>query len=105
MAGFAGTRNSPETPQPFSILRIVSVDEAAYAVLSPGDTGDDSVFHGQRRNRDAVADLVVGHHDIPANAAGPHVERHQVRVKRAHEKRIAHDRQSPVYPAATGTDV
>ena len=69
----------------------------------PADADDHFVLDDQRRMRDAhspaSASATV---DVPHHAAGLRIESDQVRVERAHEQRVAEDRQAAVDAAAAG---
>ena len=58
---------------------------------------------GAMADRVAVRDL--GDLDVPERAAGLRVDRDEVRVERAHEQRVAEDREAAVVGAAADLDV
>ena len=93
-------RNDVKLPDFSSGLGVERRDEAANAVFTAGHAHDHLVFHHQRRDGKGVALRVFGDLRLPDRPSALCVDGHDVRVKRAHEKRIAEDRQPAIHLAA-----
>src|SRR5260370_29529269 len=101
VARFARTGNGVEAPLALAGVRIIRIDESANAILTAANTGDDKIFHGQRRQRDAVALGVIEGGYIPNNVAGLGIARDYVRIQGAQENFIAENSQAAIdAPAA-----
>src|SRR5207244_12248290 len=87
--GLAGTGNSPHAPYAFPRQSIVGIQEPSNAVLSSGDTHNDLVFYGKRRDGNGITGGVLGDLCLPASNAGAGVERDQIGVDRADVNQIA----------------
>ena len=93
-------RNDVKLPDFFSGLGVKRRDEAANAVFAAGHTHDHLIFHDQRRDGKGVALRVFGDLRLPDRPSALRVDGHDVRVERAHEKRIAEHRQAAIHLAA-----
>ena len=90
-----------EAPEPFTGFRVVGVDEAAAGRVSAGDAHDDLVAHDKRRLLGILVLLHLAYLDVPADASGLRIERHEVGVQGSHVHCPADDRHTPIRrPAA-----
>ena len=99
-AGLAGARNRVEAPNLLAGLHVVRGDEAADTVLAAARADDHQVLDDERRHRHGVRELRIGHRCIPKRLAVARVDRDQVRVERAHEQRVAVNREAAIVGAA-----
>src|SRR3954452_3987359 len=105
MARFARTRNGPETPAPLARLRVVSVEEAANAILAAGDPCDDHVLHDQGSDSDAIPGLVVGNLDVPDHGSRLRIQREQVSIDCAKKHAIPKNSHAPVHLTAADVNL
>ena len=89
VARLAGSGNGVEAPDLLAGLGVVSGDEAANAVLAAGGADDHFVLHHERRERDGVAGVRIGHLGVPQRMAALGIDRDDVRVDGAHEQSVA----------------
>ncbi len=82
------------------VSRVVGGDEPADAVLAARHADDHLVLHHQRRHGQRIAERVVRHLRVPDRLAALRVDGHEVRVERAHEQRVAEDRDAAIDLAA-----
>src|SRR5689334_487042 len=99
------TGNRVEPPFALASLGIVSVDEAAYPILSTRDAHDNLVFHRERRQRKAVAFAVIRRRNIPDQVSRLRIKSKHVRVEGSHEDFVAQNREPTIYPSATRPDI
>ena len=104
-ARLAFGRNGVKAPGAFTRLRIVGVNEATNTVFAAGDAENDEIFHGERREREAVAFAVVHGRDVPDDVAGFRVQSNHMRVERAKENFVAKNRQAAIDAPAAGANV
>ena len=105
VARLARPRHGPEAPGPLAARGVVRVEKTTNAVLGAGDADDHLVLDRQRGGRQRVPRLVVGDLDVPPHAAGPHVERDQMRIDRRDEDLVAEGGDAAVHLAAAGPQV
>src|SRR6185295_15403722 len=67
LSRLALVRNRPQTPCALAGLGIVGVQKPANTGFAPADARDDLIPQRKRRNRDAMAGLVIGHFRVPAH--------------------------------------
>src|SRR4051794_15446936 len=100
MPGFSRSRYCPESPAALAGFGIVSIEKAANAVLTAGDSGYDHILDDQRRHRDAVASLVICDLDVPKHRSSLRVEGKQVSIHGSHEYPIPEHRNASIYLTA-----
>ncbi len=105
VARLAWPRDGPQAPGPLAARRVVGVEKTANAVLGAGHADDHLVFDRQRGGGQRVPRLVVGDLDIPPHAAGPHVERDEMRIDRRDEDLVTDGGDAAVHIAAAGPEV
>src|SRR6185312_7342949 len=102
--GLAFRRDGVRPPELLAGPGVERADEPADAEIAARDADDDLVFDddGCVRDRELLDRLVADFFDgvIPDDLAGLRVDRHQVRVDRAHVERVAQDRQAAADAAA-----
>ena len=101
---FSGTGNGVETPGPLAGGGVVGIQESPDAVFPARDAHDDLVLHGQRRHRDAVALVVLGHLRLPDDGARLGVQGHELGVQRSQVDPAVQNGHSPVHLAAADAD-
>ena len=99
VAGFAGSGNGVEAPRAAAGLRVVGIDEAADAGFAAADTDQDFAANGERRQRHAVAGLVIFDLGRPAFEAALGVERDQVAIERGDEDLVIENGGPAVHAA------
>ena len=105
MPRLARAWNGVKAPPALSGIGIVSIDEAANAVLAAGNPNRDQVLHCQRRNGKAVSGAIVGGGHVPNHVARLGIERDHVRIERSHENLVVQDGQPAIHAPAAGTDI
>src|SRR5439155_25768083 len=85
-----------EAPEPFTGIRVVGVDEAAAGRISAGDAHDDLVADDKRRLLGILVLLYLAYLDVPADAPGLGIERHEVGVQSSHVHCPVDDRDTPI---------
>ena len=95
-------RDGVEPPRLLARLGVVRGDEPADAAVPAGGADDHLVLDGQRRQGQGVRQVLVGHLDVPQFGAGGRIDRHDVRVERAHEHAVAEHRHAAVVRPAAG---
>ena len=100
VAFLSRTWDRVEAPRLLAGVGVVGSDEAADAVLAAADADDHLVLHHERRVRDRVAGRRSGDLGLPHLPSGLRVDGNQVGVQRAHEQRLAQDRDAAVVRSA-----
>jgi len=80
-------------------------DESPDPVFAARDAGDHHVLHDERRARDAVAGVRVGHRDVPEHGAGFRAQRHQMCVHGAEEHAVAQHGHAAIDGIAADIDL
>ncbi len=96
-AALTGIGDRRETPDALARRRIVGVEEPSRRILAAGNADDHLAVDHERRERRGVADLVVGEHGVPEDAAGRAIEREQVRVERDHEQPMIEHAEAAIH--------
>jgi len=105
VARLTGTWNRVEAPQFLSRLRVEGGDRTADAELAAAEPDDHAVLHGKRCNRQGISQMAVADLRCPHGHAAPGIDRHQVRIERAHEERVAENRKTTIVRSAAHADV
>ncbi len=94
----------PEAPCPLPCLGVIRIDEAADSVLAARDTHHDLVLKRQRRSRDRVTQLRIGHLGIPTHDSRFDIQCHQMRIECADINAIVQNRHAAVHLAAAAAN-
>ena len=105
MAGLARAWHGIEAPFARAGRGVVGVDEAAHSVFAAGNANYDKIFYCQRRDREAVAFLVFGRHDIPDHVSRLRIERDYVRIQRPEKNLVAQNGESAIHTTAARTNI
>src|SRR6185437_6315738 len=89
-------RDGPMPPEHLAVRYFVAGDESADAPVGARDTGDDGIFHNQRRYSGTVMLRLLRHGHFPNHAAGGSIESNQVRVVADHENLVAVQRYTAI---------
>ncbi len=100
----AGGGDGIELPTLLAGFCIEGCDESANAVFAAAHADDDFVLDGQRSHGEGVAGLAIRDIRFPEGMTALGIDGHQVRVERAHVKRVAQNRDAPIIRAAADGD-
>src|SRR5262249_12500739 len=89
-----------EVPDELAGIGVIGAHEAANAVLAAIGADQDLAVDGGRRHGLAIAERGIGEVDLPRDASGLGVERHELGVERAEIDLVAIDRDAAVVGAA-----